>query len=209
MEEDDFTEIQKEKVQLLAEYKDDIDELVEATDQLRQRALEEWPERFRSHVDDDLWTEEWTTRATKWGIIYRDGWYLDADLEPTHVVSETQGNDGVRLHFMHNIRDENSFLEGKLTFELVCNTSVPVREEFHRLYNSERWQAELAPILDERNIVNRGNKSEYTHKTYDVNQSSLPDDYFETLATAFEEHLPIGPVADEILREAVANVTSH
>lgn len=209
MDDDEYTETQLEKVQLLAEYKEDIDELVAATNQLRQRALEEWPERFRSHVSDEAWTDEWHARSGKWGTIYRDSWYLDSDLNPTDDVAATRGNDGVRLHFMHYLRDEDSFLEGELQFELVCNTRVPVRDEFYELYTSDRWQAKVEPKLAEHNIMNRGNKSEYTHKTYDVAQSALPESYFETLATAFEEHRPLAEVANEILNEAVDNVVER
>lgn len=206
MEEGEFTKTQKEKVRLLAKYKQEIDELVAATNQLRERTIEEWSERFRSQVDEDLWTDEWRTRPTKWGTLYKDDWYLDGGLEPTEQVSETKGNEGIRLHFMHFIREEDSFLEGELRYELVCNTAVPVRDEFYRLYNSDRWQEKLEPKLEMYNIENRGNKSGYTRKTYDVDQSDLPESYIDTLTTAFEEHLPVAEVVDEILGEAVANV---
>jgi hypothetical protein len=206
MEEDNFEQIQKEKVQLLSEYRDDIDELLEAANSLRERALEDWPERFRNQVDDDMWTSEWHARDSKWGTIHMDGWYLDGDLNPTNNVEETRGNEGIRLHFMHYLQNEKSFQEGELRYELVCNTRVSLRDEFYRLYNNDKWQEELEEILDERDIVNRGNKPEYTHKTYEVDQSRLPESYFETLAVAFEEHLPVAEVIDKILDEAVANV---
>lgn len=206
MGENDFTQTQKEKVRLLAEYRAEIDELFASTNKLRQRAIEEWPDRFRSHVDEDLWTDEWHAQSSKWGQIYRDGWFLDGALNPTTDIDETKGNDGLRLFFMHYIRNEDSFLKGKVRYELGCSTRVPVRDEFHRLYNSNTWQEELKPILAERDIVNRGNKAEYTRKVYDVDQSGLPESYFDTLATAFEEHLPVAEITDEILEEAVTNV---
>lgn len=209
MGENDFTETQKEKVRLLAEYREEIDELFASTNQLRQRAIEEWPDRFRSHVDEGLWTDEWHAIPSKWGQMFRDGWFLDGELNPTTDIEETKGNVGVRLFLMHYIRHEESFLEGNLRFELGCSTRVPVRDEFHRLYNSERWQEELKPILNERDIVNRGNMAEYTRKVYDFDQSELPESYFDMLATAFEEHLPVAEIADEILNEAVANVKEN
>lgn len=206
MQEDDFERTQKEKVRLLSEYRAEIDELLQAANLLRERALEEWPERFQREVDDDLWTETWNARDTKWGTIHPDGWYLDDDLNPTDNVDETRGGDGLRLHFMHFLQDEESFGQGKLRYELVCNTGSQVRDEFHRLYQTPRWRNELEEILGEKNITYRGNKSEYTHKTYQVDQSGLPESYFETLAVAFEEHLPVAEIVDEILREAVAEV---
>jgi hypothetical protein len=209
MEEDDFNQIQREKVQLLSEYREDIDELFDAADSLRTRALEEWPDRFRSHVDDDLWTDTWHARDSEWGTIHIDGWYLNGDLEPTDDVKETRGNDGIRLHFMHYLRHEESFKQGELRYELVCNTRVDLRDEFHRLYNTDRWQAKLKHILEEQDIENVGNKTEYTRKIYAVDQSRLPESYFETLAVAFEEHLPVAEVIDEILDEAVANVKAE
>jgi hypothetical protein len=59
MQDDDFETIQKEKVQLLSEYREDIDELLGAAESLRERAIEDWPEMFRRQVDDELWTDEW------------------------------------------------------------------------------------------------------------------------------------------------------
>jgi hypothetical protein len=202
MEDDDFTETQKEKVRILSEYREDIDELIEAADSLRQRSIEEWEEMFHSQLDDDLWTDRWHTRDGKWGIIYRDGWYLDDDLNPTLDVDDTRGGEGARFHFQHLIRKKSSFREGKLTYILCCNTSVEVRDEFHRLYNSDRWQTELGPVLEEHGIANKGNKSEYTRKTYEVDQAELPESYFRTLNTAFEEHIPLAEVVDEIIEEA-------
>lgn len=43
-------------------------------------------------------------------------------------------------------------------------------------------------------------------KTYDVDQSELPESYFSTLATAFEEHSPIAEIIDGVLNEAVTNI---
>jgi len=209
MEDDDFNQIQKEKVQLLSEYRDDIDELFDAANSLRTRALEEWPDRFRSQVDDDLWTDTWHARETDWGTIHMDGWYLDGDLEPTDDVGETRGNEGIRLHFMHYLQNEESFKEGKLRYELVCNVRVELRDEFHRLYNTDTGQAKLEDVLDEQDIENLGNKAEYTRKIYAFDQSRLPESYFETLAVAFEEHLPVAEVVDEILKEAVENVKNR
>lgn len=209
MEDDDFTTIQKEKVQLLSEYRNDIDDLLDAAESMRGRAIEDWPEMFRSQVDDELWTDEWWVYegTKKWGTICKHGWWLDdEDLEPTSVIEETYGDKGFRLFFNHLIRREESFTRGKLTYRLRSSTNVPLRDEFHRLYNSERWQQELQPLFEERDITNKGNKNNYFIKTYDVDQSRLPESYFETLVVAFEEHLPVAKVADEILDEALQNV---
>ncbi|WP_436931227.1 PD-(D/E)XK nuclease family protein [Halosimplex halobium] len=208
MEEDDFEQIQKEKVQLLNEYRDDIDELYNAAEALRQRAVEDWPELFIAHIDGDVWTDEWTLRDNpkRFGCIFKHGWYLDSEnLEPTTNAQETQGSTGLRLHFNHLIRNEESFARGQLTYRLRSPTSVELREEFHRLYNG-KYQEKLEPVLDERGITNVGNKRDYMRKTYDVDQANLPESYFETLAVAFEEHLPVAEVVGEILDEAVANV---
>jgi hypothetical protein len=211
MEDDDFTTIQKEKVQLLSEYRNDIDDLLEATNSLRERAIEDWPELFRSQVDGELWTDEWNTRPDhgEFGVLFRDGWYLDnEELEPTLDYKATQGNTGFRLHFVHLIRRKESFTRGKLIYILRSPTNVELRDEFNELYTSDRWQNELEPILDERDITNKGNLRDYTHKEYEVDQSGLPESYFETLAVAFEEHLPVARGADEILDEALRNVTN-
>lgn len=209
MEDDDFTAIQKEKVQLLSEYRGDIDTLLDAAESLRQRAIEDWPELFKSHVDEELWTDKWHTRADpgKWGCLFKDDWYLDDDdLEPTIDRTDTHGQNGLRLHFVHLIRNEESFSRGKLTFILRCPTRVDLRDEFHHLYNSDRLQDRIEPILDKAEITNKGQKKDYTEKTYDVDQSGLPESYFETLATAFAEHQPFADVVDDIVDEAVDSV---
>jgi hypothetical protein len=209
MKQDDFEQIQKEKVQLLSEYRNDIDELFQAAESLRKRAIEEWPEMFLSQVDEDLWTDEWTMRSEprEWGCIFHHGWYLDdQNLEQTTVYNKTVGDEGFRLHFNHLIRNEESFTEGELVYRLRSPTSVSLRDEFYRLYNSDRWQEELEPLLDECGISNKGNKRNYTRKTYNVDQSDLPESYFETLGVAFEEHIPVAEVIDEIVSEATSNV---
>jgi len=208
MEEDDFTSVQKEKIRLLSEYRQDIDELLEAADSLHQRALEDWAKMFRSQVSDELWTDEWHLRDDKYGRMFKTGWYLDSNLEPTNTPSEAWGDNGLRVHFVHYIRDEESFRRGELAFKLRSNSlnSVEVRDEFQRLFNSDRWQKELQPILDSSQISNEGKKKELTKKTYDVDQPNLPESYFETLAFAFEEHLPLVEVVDKILDDAVENV---
>jgi len=54
IDEDEFTQTQKEKVRLLDEYRDDIDALFEAAETLRQQAVEEWPALFLAELDDGL-----------------------------------------------------------------------------------------------------------------------------------------------------------
>lgn len=212
MENDNFETVQKEKVRLLNEYRDDIDDLFDAAESLRERAVEDWPEMFRSQVDDELWTDEWRVydETKKWGTITKRGWWLDDEnLEPTSIIEETYGDKGFRLFFNHMIRRKDSFARGELTYRLRSSTNVPLREKFNKLYNSDRWQQELQPLFDDRDITNKGNKENYFIKTYDVDQSRLPESYFETLAIAFEEHIPIVEVIDEILDEAVSNVKNN
>jgi hypothetical protein len=210
MEDDDFEQIQKEKVQLLSEYRDEIDELLNAADALHERAVEDWAEMFRSQVNDEVWTDEWHLRDDEYGRIFKHGWYLDSNLEPTINPDEAWGDSGLRIHFMHYIRKKPSFRRGELKFELITNSlnRVDVRDEFHRLYDTDRWQAELQPILSSHKITNVGQKKALTRKKYDVDQSRLPESYFETLTVAFEEHLRVVEVVDEILDEAVGNVKS-
>jgi hypothetical protein len=42
-----------------------------------------------------------------------------------------------------------------------------------------------------------------------VDQSGLPESYFETLAVAFEEHIPVAEVIDGIVNEATSNINSN
>ena len=71
------------------------------------------------------------------------------------------------------------------------------------VHNSDRWQEELQPLFEDRDITNKGNQQNYFIKMYEVDQSRLPESYYETLVTAFEEHLPIANVVDKILDEAL------
>lgn len=155
MEDDDFTTIQKEKVRLLSEYRNDIDDLLDAAESLRERAIEDWPEMFREQVEDDLWTDEWWIYQGESGTICRHGWWLDEDFQPTSDIEETYGDTGFRLFFNHLLRREESFSRGKLTYRLRSSTNVPLRDEFNRLYNGDRWQQELQPLFEERDITDK------------------------------------------------------
>jgi hypothetical protein len=143
IDEDEFTQTQKEKVRLLDEYRDDIDALFEAAETLRQQAVEEWPALFLAELDDGLWTDEWHYRYEdyrEWGCAFRDGWYLDDEgLNPTRDHTQTNGNTGFRLHFNHLIRNPESFSEGTLTYRLRTPTNVDLRDEFNAVYTSDRW----------------------------------------------------------------------
>ncbi|AGN02282.1 hypothetical protein L593_11695 [Salinarchaeum sp. Harcht-Bsk1] len=210
MEPDDFTETQKEKIQLLAEYRDEIDELFGAADSLRSSLARngEWAPPFLEIAEErDIWSEEWHARPDKYGCLFRDGWYLDGEGDPTTEVSDTREDGGHRLHLIHLIRNESSFRDGELTMKLRSSTNNDIRSEFHRRFNSDRWQEQLKPMLGKRDITNKGNKQDYTTKTYDVNQSRLPGSYFETLATAFEEHQQVAEIADQIHQEAVGGAS--
>ncbi|WP_338739347.1 hypothetical protein [Haloplanus salilacus] len=210
MDDDDFTKTQKEKVRLLGEYKDDIDELFDAAETLRKQAIEDWPELFLAQVDGELWTDGWHYRYEdyrEYGCLFRDGWYLDDEaLRPTIDHTETKGSTGFRLHFNHLIRNEESFAEGTLTYRLRSPTRVDLRDEFNRVYNSTEWQDDLDPLLAEHDITNLGNKANYTRKTYEFGQSGLPESYFQTLAVAFEEHLEVATLVDEMLAAAISNL---
>jgi hypothetical protein len=58
-----------------------------------------------------------------------------------------------------------------------------------------------------RVLQNQGYQRDYTEKSYDVDQSGLPGTYFDTLVTAFEEHLAVAEAVDEIHQEALSNIT--
>lgn len=204
--EDKFTETQKEKVQLLDEYRNDIQELFDAADALRKPLVEdgEWAERFLNIAkNSEFWSDEWHCRSDKWGCIFRDGWYLDNDWNPTTDHTATRGGPGHRLHFTHHIRKEESFRNGVLRMYLVSPTSNEIREEFNALYQSEEWRGEIEKVCEKYGINNRSLQKTYTKASYDVDQSRLPDSYFETLLTAFEEHKEIADIANRIHQKAL------
>lgn len=68
-------------------------------------------------------------------------------------------------------------------------------------------QATAVPPLF--NTAGKGNLRDYTKKTYDVDHSGPPESYFEMLAVAFNEHIPVAKEIGEILNEAVANVKDN
>lgn len=212
MTDDDFTETQKEKMQLLDEYRDEIDELFEAAEALRRPLAEdgEWVDVFRSAAPEcDVWADEWHCRRDKWGCIFLDGWYLDNDWTPTTNHQETRGGPGHRLHFSHMIRKKRSFRDGILVFELRCSSNNEIRSVFNDLYNSDSWQSKLDSACDDYGITNKGNQKTYTTRTYDVDQAGLPESYFEMLETAFKDHRELAQTVDEIHKKALDQVGSQ
>ena len=194
MTENEFEENQMAKMRLYLEYGETIDEAQNAFESVYEREKAAWKERFLDDFRPPSWTNEWNCDPQKWGQIYKNDWRLDENFEPTD-----DGHD-VTLHFVHFIRDEESFRDGKLKFKLKWVGGGDFRDRFRSRFHSDETMARLRPILTEYDI-NRitDSNSSYTQKVYDFDENRLPDSYYETLVVAFEEHREIADIVSDVL----------
>jgi hypothetical protein len=114
------------------------------------------------------------------------------------------------MHFVHLIRNSESFEEGKLTVQLRWPGKSEYREKFKEMFDSDRFAEELDPIFGKHDINKRVDYSysnpRFTEKIYSVTKTELPESYYETLSQAVEEHQELAPVINDILSTAIEEV---
>jgi hypothetical protein len=115
------------------------------------------------------------------------------------------------MHFVHLIRDEESFKKGKLTVELRWSGGRNrYKERFEELFQSDRFASKIDPVLGKHDIVKtpnvRPNNPRLTRKIYEVDRRDLPESYFETLSTAVKEHQQLAPAINKVLDVAIREV---
>lgn len=201
---DDFhLETEKEKMELYFKHLDAIEEARGGLQTVYEHEKENWKRQFLDGYLPSTWTEDWHCNPDENGQIYHSKWRQEDLLELP---------DGrVKMHFVHLIRDIESFEEGKLTMELRWSGNRNrYKDRFKELFTSDRFDDRLDPILGEHNIerapnIDR-NVPRLTRKVYSIERSSLPGSYYETLSTAVSEHQQLAPAINEILEAAISEV---
>lgn len=205
MTEDEHIQTAQEKMQLYLNHQDAIREAREGLDTVYEHEKQNWRRRFIEGYLPENWGNDWHTNPTKYGQIYHSKWRQDDGL----LKDDTE----IRLHFVHLIRNKDSFTDGKLTFQLRMPNGGEYRDRFEDLFMSERFTDELDPLLGKYDIdkgpgIDYGNPR-LTGKTYCVVQSELPESYYDTLQQAVREHIDVAPVLNEILNAAIEAVENE
>lgn len=192
----------REHMELYLEYQDVIQQAKQGLNTVFEHERDTWASRFRGDYLPETWTDSWNCNENRYGQIYHDDWYRGDDLEL---------NENIRLHFVHLIRDKESFVEGRLTMQLRMPGGSAYREKFKELFASSTYEDRLDPVLDDLGIQKRPYDYDYTNprfteKVYSVPRSDLPDSYYETLTDAVAEHQELGPIISDILEDAIDEV---
>jgi hypothetical protein len=205
MTQDEHIQTAQEKMELYFKHQDAIQEAKRGLETAYEYEIENWRRRFIEGYLPENWSEEWHTDPRKYGQIYHSKWRQDEGL----MIENTE----IQLHFVHLIRNKESFTEGKLTFQLRMPNGGRYRDRLEELFMSERYDDRVDPALGEYDIdkgpgINKGNPR-LTGKTYSVVKSDLPESYYETLQQAAREHIQIAPVINDILDTAIDEVDSE
>jgi hypothetical protein len=204
MTDKDFEENQMEKMQLYAQYADEIDDAQRAFDEWQESIGDgEWEDRFLSDFEPPSWSDRWRADPSGFGHIYRADWQTEGEEDEGWRQTENRefttdkGESEYRMDFTHKPQNRELFRQGKLTFKIYCAKMVDnkFKEEFSNQFHSDE---KVGESLQKQNITQKnGAKMWHTEKTYPFEQEKLPNSYYETLQTAFEEHQEI---ADHITR---------
>lgn len=202
MTQDEHIKTAQEKMELYFNHIDAIREAEDGLETVYEYELQHWRRRFIENYLPDNWSEEWHTNPDRNGQIYHTTWRQNDGLALT--------NDTVRMHFVHLIRDEESFRDGKLTFQLRWPGDSQYKDRFTDLFMSDEYAADLDAVLGKHNI-DKGPGIDYsnprlTGKTYSVPRTDLPESYYETLRQATNEHIELAPVINEILTTAINDI---
>lgn len=202
MTQDEHLRTATEKMRLYFNHQDAIQEAQAGLNAVYQHEVETWRRNFVESYTPESWSGEWHTNPNKYGQIYHSEWRQDDSLQ----IDDAD----ITMHFVHLIRDIESFEEGKLTFQLRWPGSSRYRDRFKELFVSDRFADRLDPILGAHDIDKRADYSRrnprFTEKVYSVVKSDLPESYYEVLSQAVAEHQELGPAINEILATAIREV---
>lgn len=205
MTEDEHIRTAQEKMHLYFNHEDAIREAQQGLETAYEYELQNWRRRFVEDYLPETWSDEWRTNPDRNGQIYHSKWRQDDGLAIDGAA--------VQMHFVHLIRDKDSFTDGKLTMQLRWPGSSRYRARFTDLFMSDRFADKLDPALGEYDI-DKGPGIDYsnprlTGKVYSVVKSELPESYYETLQQATREHIAVTPVINEILETAIEEVDAE
>ncbi|MFB6286085.1 MAG: PD-(D/E)XK nuclease family protein [Candidatus Bipolaricaulia bacterium] len=203
MSDDLHLQTKQKKMQLYFEHLDAIQEARSGLEAIHEHERRNWRRRFLEKYQPDTWTEDWHCNSNIYGHFYRSEWRLDDGLN----LSSSK----VRMHFVHLIRDIESFEEGRLTVELRWpGGESKYKDRFKDLFTSDRFADVVDPALGKQDVtkapnITRKNPS-LTRKEYDVSRRELPESYYETLTMAVREHQQLAPAINRVLAVAIEEV---
>jgi len=205
MTQDEHIQTAQEKMRLYFSHEDAIREAKEGLQTVYEYEEQNWRRRFIEGYLPENWSEDWHTNPSKYGQIYHTKWRQDEGLDIDDA--------SVEMHFVHLIRNQSSFTDGKLTMQLRWPGSSRYRARFKELFMSEQFVDDLDPLLGTYDIdkgpgVGKSNP-QLTEKTYSVVKSELPESYYGTLQQAAKEHLMVAPVINEILDTAIEEIEAE
>jgi predicted DNA-binding WGR domain protein len=202
MTQDEHIQTAQEKMRLYFNHEDAIRE---ARNGLQTAYEYERDNRRRRFIDEYLpenWSPDWHINPNRYGQIYHTKWRQDEGL----AIDDAD----IRMHFVHLIRNKESFEDGKLTFQLRWPGESRYRERFKELFVGERFADELDAQLGEYNINKKAdynpNNPRFIEKVYPVVKTGLPESYYEELQQATREHIDVAPVINEMLDTAIEEV---
>jgi hypothetical protein len=205
MTQDEHIQTAQDKMRLYFNHEDAIREAREGLETVYEYEMQNWRRRFVEGYLPENWSEDWHTNPSKYGQVYHTKWRQDEGL----AIDDAD----IRMHFVHVIRNQSSFTDGKLTMQLRWPGSSRYRERFKNLFMSERFAEDLDPLLGTYDIdkgpgIGKSNPR-LTEKTYSVVKSELPESYYEILQQAAKEHLEVAPVINEMLDTAIEEVEAE
>jgi hypothetical protein len=204
MTDDEHLKTEREKMALYFDHQDAIREALDGLETVYEHETENWRCHFLEDYQPKTWDEDWHCNSNQYGQIYHSEWRQDDGL--------ALEDSNVRMHFVHLIRNIESFRDGQLTMQLRWPGESSYRERFKELFVSERFADDLDPILGEYDIQKRAdysyNNPRFIEKEYSVVKTELPESYYETLSQAVREHQQLAPVINEMLETAIRDVES-
>ena len=205
MTDEDFEENQKEKLRLYAQYADEIDDARGAFEEWHEGIEDgEWKERFLCDFRPPSWGDGWRADPSSRGHIYRKEWRLTKDLMPT----TDKGDAEYRIDFTHKPRNKEIIKEGRLPFEIYCAGMVPseFKAEFERQFgNNER----ISSFLESRGVNHKGKMFVTEKDIYTFEPKNLPESYYKTLRTAFEDYEEIADDITEVFESTLDDIKSE
>jgi len=201
MEDQEYTERQREQMALYIEHYDEIRTARQAFEAVRKRERDRWATRFRERYAPESLTDEWYCDPSKYGLLFKHGWRCDAEGNPVKAVDDAR----YRLEFQQFVRKRETWAEGKLRFRVYTSPNgVPdaYRNAFKNLTNEEFYD-DLATIRERHDIEHGSGNKTQAQKWYSFDPKGGPDAFYETLAQAFEEFVELAPVLTEVHERAL------
>lgn len=216
MKDNEFNENQTEKTKLYLKYREDIDNVQKAFNDLVKRENERWGEYFLENHKPSSWDDSWHISQERRNYIFKDGWWLDGEGEPCE-----NRNDAVYMYSFRHYLDEDRIGDGVLQFRCYSRNSNPdtYRDTIEDLVTNEyreELETELSSLSHdfggaEKSIDYEGRKNSHTQTNYSLDvlaeseafYEDLPEVYYRTLEFAFDQHEPLTELLTEIHLEAV------